>query len=74
MNWIDWIFVALPLTIVVIVGAYAQRYVKSVADFMSANRSAGRYLLCIAGGELQAGAVVFVALFEVFILGGFAYS
>jgi len=39
---------------------------------MSANRSAGRYLLCIAGGELQAGAVVFVAAFEVFSKSGFS--
>src|ERR1022692_4189602 len=41
---------------------------------MSANRSAGRYLLSIAGGELQTGAVVFVAQFEIFTHSGFAYS
>ncbi len=74
MHWLDWVFVALPLMIVVIVGVYAQRQVRSVADFMSANRSAGRYLLCIAGNELQAGAVVFVALFEIFTHSGFAYG
>ncbi len=73
MHWIDWMMVALPLSVVVIVGIKAQRYVRSVADFLSANRSAGRYLLCIAGGELQAGAVVFVAMFEVFTHSGFAY-
>ncbi len=74
MSWIDWALVALPLIIVVIAGMAARRHVRSVADFLSANRSAGRYLLCIAGGELQAGAVVFVALFEVFTHGGFAYT
>jgi SSS family solute:Na+ symporter len=74
MHFIDWIFVAAPLVVVVIVGVYAQRRVKSVAGFMSANRCAGRYLLCIAGGELQTGAVVFVALFELFAHGGFAVS
>ena len=74
MHWIDWLFVALPLALVLSAGIYSQQYVKSVADFMSANRSARRYLLCIAGGELQAGAVVFVASFEVFNQSGFAYG
>jgi SSS family solute:Na+ symporter len=74
MATLDWIMVLLPLLIVLSVGIYAQRYVKSVADFMSANRSAGRYLLCISGSELQTGAVVFVSSFEVFSHGGFAYG
>ncbi len=66
--------VVLPLSIVLAVGIYAQRYVKSVADFVSANRSAGRYLLCISGNELLTGAVVFVSSFEIFSHGGFAYG
>lgn len=73
MHWIDWVLIALPLTIVLCAGAFTQRYVRSVRDFLSANRSAGRYALCIASGELQAGAVVFVAMFEVFTHSGFAY-
>ncbi|MCE0484064.1 MAG: hypothetical protein LV479_07490 [Methylacidiphilales bacterium] len=72
MSIFDWVITAAPLLIVVFVGLYAQRYVKSVADFMSANRSAGRYLLCISGGELYTGAVVFVAYFEMFSHGGFS--
>jgi SSS family solute:Na+ symporter len=74
MSPLDWIVVLLPLAIVVGVGIYANRYVRSVADFLSANRSAGRYLLCIAGSELGTGAVVFVSSFEVFSHGGFAYG
>ena len=70
----DWVMVLLPLAIVVVTGIYAQQYVKSVADFLSANRSAGRYLLCISGAELQTGAVVFVSAFEVFAHGGPAYG
>lgn len=72
MSPFDWIITALPLLVVLGVGVYSNRFVKSVADFMSANRCAGRYLLCIAGGELQAGAVVFVAYFEMFSHGGFS--
>jgi SSS family solute:Na+ symporter len=73
MHWIDWLLVGLPLAIVLVAGLFTQRYVRSVGDFMTANRSAGRYVLSIAGGELQAGAVVFVATFEVFTHSGFAY-
>lgn len=71
MTTIDWITAGIPLLIVLAIGLYSRQYVKSVADFMSANRSAGRYLLCIAGGELQAGAVVYVAAFEVFSHAGY---
>lgn len=74
MTFIDIAITALPLLIVLTAGLYARQYVKSVADFITANRCAGRYLLSIAGGELQAGAVVFVAGFEVFSQGGFAYA
>ncbi|MDE1170092.1 MAG: hypothetical protein PW734_02610 [Verrucomicrobium sp.] len=74
MDWLDWAFVVLPLLTVAAVGLYARRYVRSVADFMSASRSAGRYLLCVAGGELQAGAIVFVAAFELFFQSGFAFN
>ena len=41
---------------------------------MSGNRSAGRYLLAIAAGELQAGAVVFVASFEQISQAGFTLN
>ncbi|MFA7344188.1 MAG: hypothetical protein WC003_07800 [Terrimicrobiaceae bacterium] len=71
MRTFDWILTLLPFVLVFVIAICAKRYVKSVADFMSGNRSAGRYLLAIAGGELQAGAVVFVASFEVISRAGF---
>ena len=74
MSLLDWILALLPLVVVAIAGLYARQYVRSVADFVSANRSARRYLLCIAGGELQAGAAVFVGAFEIFSHSGFAYG
>ncbi len=65
MHVIDWILFALPLLVVLALGIYANQYVKSVADFLSGGRVAGRYLLAVSRGELQAGAVTFVAAFEV---------
>src|ERR1700733_507131 len=65
MHRIGWIIIALPLLLLLWVGWYTRRYMKSVADFLSGGRLAGRYLLAVARGEMQAGAVTFVAAFEV---------
>lgn len=73
MHIIDWIFLAVPLVLVLGVGLYTQRYMKSVSQFMSGGRVAGRYLLAVARGEMQAGAVVFAALFEIIYKAGFTW-
>jgi SSS family solute:Na+ symporter len=71
MQPIDWLLMVLPLVVALGAGFYARRYVRSVADFMAGGRAAGRYLLCTAKGEMGAGAVMFVGLFEVFSKSGF---
>lgn len=71
MSTIDWIIATVPLLLVLALGIYSNSYVRGVADFMSAGRCAGRYLLAIATGELGAGAVVFVASFEMISKAGF---
>ncbi len=65
MHIIDWILFVVPLLTVLGLGIYTNRYVKSVADFLSGGRVAGRYLLAVARGEMQAGAVTFIAAFEI---------
>lgn len=49
----------------------AHKQMRSVADFLSANRCAGRYLLTVAQGMASFGAVSMVALWEKFYQGGF---
>jgi len=71
MEFIDWIIVATALLLVLGVAIYTQQYMKSVADFLSAGRVARRYLLAVSKGEMQAGAVVFVAAWEAFNKSGF---
>lgn len=73
MQLIDWLLVAGSLLLVLFIGIYTKYYMRSVADFMSGGRLAGRYLLAVSRGELQAGAVVFVAVFEVISHSGFTY-
>lgn len=74
MQLIDWLMIAVPLLVILSVAIYTQRYIKSVADFLSGGRLAGRYLLAVARGEMGAGVAVFVAVFEVTRQAGFAMT
>lgn len=74
MRILDWLLIVLPLVLAIGIILYTKRYMRSVADFMSGGRMAGRYLLAVAGGEMQAGAVVFVAAFEIIGNAGFTMS
>jgi SSS family solute:Na+ symporter len=74
MHIIDWIFIIIPLLVVFSIGVLTQKYMRSVAGFMSGGRVAGRYLLAVAKGEMQAGAVVFAAVFEIIARAGFTWT
>ena len=74
MHIVDWLFIIIPLIIILSVAVITQRKMKSVAHFISGGRVGGRYLLAVAKGEMQAGAVVFVALWEMFAHAGFVPS
>ena len=74
MHWIDWLIVAVPLVVVIVIAVKAQKYVKGVADFLTAGRVAGRYVVAVAGAEAGMGLISLVAIFEVYYNSGFAYS
>ncbi len=72
LHWIDWMIVLGMLGFVVFVGVRSQKYNKCVTDFLSANRCAGRYLLGIAQGEAQFGAISLIASCEIVYVMGLA--
>ena len=74
MHLLDWIIVLVPVTLILVVGITTHFYMKSVADFMSGGRLAGRYLLAVAKGEMASGAVVFASAFEVISQSGFVMT
>ena len=48
MTWMDWLIMLIPVAFILYMGYHARRYVRSVADFLSAGRLCGRYLICVA--------------------------
>src|SRR5437762_467456 len=72
MHWIDWTIVASLLIFITAVALRTRAYNRSVADYLAANRCAGRYLLCIAGDISALGAIAWIAGFEMFYHAGFA--
>ncbi len=60
MTSMDWLILLAFACALIGVSVYTSRYNRSVADFLAANRCAGRYLLVIALGAAQFGAASLV--------------
>ena len=74
MHLFDWIIVLAMLKIMA-AGIWISRgRMRSVADFLAAGRSAGRYLLSVAGGISGLGAITIVGLLEMNYVAGFSMS
>jgi solute:Na+ symporter, SSS family len=71
MHVIDWSIV-LALWVSLVIGALLTRkYVQSVADFLAANRCAGRYLISIASIAAGFSTLSFIGYFEAYQQAGF---
>jgi SSS family solute:Na+ symporter len=71
MTALDWLEMFLPAALALAVVLYARRFMASVADFMTGGRAAGRYLISMSRSEMGWGAVMVVAIFQVFYQSGF---
>jgi SSS family solute:Na+ symporter len=69
MHWIDWSIVGITAALLIWMTAANQKHTRSVADFLSANRMAGRYLLTVAMGI--GGVISFAAVWEMLYKAGF---
>ncbi len=74
MTWIDWLIVFIPLSFVIYMGYYSNRYVRSVADFLSAGRVCGRYVISTAGVAGGLSIVILTSYVEVHYKTGFALA
>ncbi len=71
MGWIDWTILVTAVVALRYFSGSTRKYMKSVADFLAANRVAGRYLLTLASPMSSFGAISFVALFQMYATAGF---
>ena len=72
LHALDIAIIAVVMSIVVVTGIVTKRHTRSVADFLSANRCAGRYLLTVASGMAMLGAISIVAQWEQVYQAGFS--
>ncbi len=70
MHWLDWLLTIIPITVVLYVGLCARRYVHGVADFLSAGRVAGRYVLSVSSGMAGMGLITLLAMMEMYYASG----
>ena len=71
MQIFDWSIVFVVITFFTLMALRTKKYTRGVADFLAANRCAGRYVLAIGDGMAALGAISAVAMFQQFTEGGF---
>ena len=74
MHWIDWMIAVVPLILVLYIGIKVQKYITGVADFMTAGRVAGRYLLAVADGAAALGLISVINMLEQRYVSGQGYE
>lgn len=71
MTFLDWAIVVAAMIFLIAVVAGSRRYMRSVADFLSAGRSAGRYLITVSQGISMLGSITIVGMWEMNYVAGF---
>lgn len=69
---IDWIIVVSMVGIMVLGVLFTKNLVQSVSDFLTAGRSAGRYLISMSHGMAQLGAITIIGMLEINYISGFS--
>lgn len=72
MNSLDWSLLVGLMALLLLICWGASRLTNSVADFLAANRMAGRYLLAVGQGITGLGAITIAANFEKYYQSGFS--
>lgn len=71
MGLLDWVILGVLFGLMIFIAWISSFLTKSVADFLAANRAAGRYLLTVAQGMSNIGAISIAANFEKYYQAGF---
>jgi solute:Na+ symporter, SSS family len=71
---LDWSIVGLFLAFMIGVVLVSRTQMKSVADFLAAGRTAGRYLITVSSGVAALGAITVIGTLEMNLQAGFSLS
>ncbi len=71
---VDWAILVGVLAVMVFGVLLSRNYMRSVADFLAAGRTAGRYAVSIASGIAGLGAITIVGLLEMNYIAGFSMT
>jgi len=72
LHWLDWTIIITMIAFMAGIAIRTKLLNRSVADFLTGNRCAGRYLLTMADGMAGLGAITIAANFEKFYQAGFS--
>ena len=74
LTFIDWFIVSIVLLGMVYSVSFTKGLMRSVADFLSAGRTAGRYLISVSQGAAGLGAISIISFLEVGYITGFSFQ
>ena len=74
LSFIDWLIVFFLLGGMFYSVNASKGLMKGVTDFLSAGRTAGRYVISVSSGVAGLGAITLISFLEVGYIGGFAFS
>jgi len=74
LSFIDWLIVAIAFAGMIYSVSMTKGLMKSITDFLSAGRTAGRYVLSVSSGVAGLGAISIVMFLEMGYVAGFSLS
>jgi SSS family solute:Na+ symporter len=72
LTWIDWLIVVVCMAFLAAIVRRSKQYMQSVADFLSAGRTAGRYVISMSQGMSALGSITIVGMWEMNYIAGFS--
>jgi SSS family solute:Na+ symporter len=72
LTWFDWLIVVVLISFLIAVVRLSKTLVRSVADFLSAGRTAGRYMITVSQGMAMLGSITIVGMWEMNYVAGFS--
>jgi len=72
LTLLDWVIVVVSMGFLIGVVRLSKQYMRSVADFLSAGRTAGRYMISMSQGMSALGSITIVGMWEMNYVAGFS--